>query len=458
MRTEEFCLRVRLPFSAETVFDWHARLGAFTRLSPPWESVKLVVDGGPLCDGSRAEISVPFGPFRKKWIAEHRNVQPGRQFQDVQISGPFAHWVHTHRMTPDGQDACILEDRIEYALPLGSLSRLLAGAFVRNKLQRLFAYRHATTRNDLQAHFGTKESPSMKVLVSGASGLVGSALVAFLATGGHQVSRLVRRGPAAEDEIRWDPSGGTLDKQRIHGFDAVVHLAGENIASGRWNDSRKKRILDSRVESTRLLCETLAELDDRPQVFVCASAIGIYGHRGDEELTEESAPGDGFLPEVCQAWEDACEPVRAKGIRVVNLRTGVVLTPAGGALQKMLLPFKLGLGGIVGNGKQYWSWISLDDLIGVIHHAITHDDLDGPVNGVVPHPATNREFTKTLGKVLRRPTIFPMPAFAARIALGEMADALLLASARVAPTRLQSSGYEFRTPDLEDALRHLLGR
>lgn len=298
----------------------------------------------------------------------------------------------------------------------------------------------------------------MKVLVSGSTGLVGSALVPFLVSGGHEVVRLVRGRPApGVVAVPWDPQAGTIAAAQLEGFDAVVHLAGENIA-GRWTTAKKARIRSSRVEGTRLLADALAGLKRPSRTLICASAIGYYGNRGDELLREDSPPGAGFLAEVCREWEGAARPAAEKGIRVVHLRIGVVLSPAGGALAQMLTPFKLGLGGRIGSGNQYMSWIAIDDLIGAFHHALITESLRGPVNAVAPRPMTNLEFTKTLGRVLGRPTLFPMPAFAARLAFGEMADELLLASARVEPTKLASSGYRFRAPELEGALRHLLGK
>jgi uncharacterized protein (TIGR01777 family) len=261
-----------------------------------------------------------------------------------------------------------------------------------------------------------------------------------------------------EPTVRWDPILGTIDQAGLEGHDAVVHLAGENIAGGRWNDRQKKAIRDSRLHGTQLVCDALSKLRNPPKTLVCASAVGFYGDRGDEILDEKCSVGAGFLAEVCRDWEAATESVRLRGMRVVNLRFGMVLSPAGGALQKMLLPFKLGLGGIIGSGRQYWSWIEIDDAVGAILHALTHDQLAGPVNAVAPNPSTNRDFTKTLGQVLNRPTVLPLPAFAARLALGQMADDLLLASARVVPQRLEETGYAFRYPQLESALRHLLGR
>jgi len=299
----------------------------------------------------------------------------------------------------------------------------------------------------------------MKILISGSSGLVGRALVPRLTKGGHQVVRLVRARPAQGDAaVFWDPAAGTLDPAPLEGFDAVIHLSGESIATGRWTEAKKARIRDSRVGSTELLAGTIERLSRPPGVLLCASAIGYYGDRGDEVLKEDSAPGKDFLAGVCQAWEAASEPAAGKGVRVVRHRFGVILSAAGGALAKMLLPFKLGAGGRLGDGGQFMSWVAIDDVLGALDHALASKALRGPVNTVSPRPVTNAEFTATLGGVLRRPAILPMPAFAARLAFGEMADALLLASQRVAPERLLASGYRFRHPDLDPALRHLLGR
>lgn len=452
----EFVHRSAVPVDGPTLYAWHARPGAFERLSPPWQEVRLE-QAAPIENGSRARLRMRVGPFWRRWVAEHRDVVPGTQFRDVQVQGPFAHWDHLHRFTSFDEGA-VLEDRISYALPLRWLSHALAGRGVDRSLRQVFAYRHRTTIQDLASHAAHPEMKSMRILVTGASGLVGRALVSFLTTGGHDVVRLVRRAASGDDEVSWDPKAGTIDATKLEGLDAVVHLAGEGIADGRWNDDKKARIRESRTSGTDTLARALAGCERKPAVFVCASAIGYYGDRGDEVLSEESAPGSGFLPDVCVAWEQACEPARAAGIRVVNMRFGIVLSAAGGALKKMLLPFKLMLGGRLGSGSQWMSWIALDDVLGAVHHAIATDDLHGPVNTVSPQPVTNKQFTKTLGTVLRRWTPFPMPAFAARLAFGEVADALLLSSARVAPARLQASGYTFRYPDLEGALRHLLGR
>ncbi|OFV85633.1 MAG: TIGR01777 family protein [Acidobacteria bacterium RBG_16_70_10] len=297
----------------------------------------------------------------------------------------------------------------------------------------------------------------MKVAVTGASGLIGSALVPFLRTAGHEVLRLVRRAPVAADEVGWDPARGEIDRLALEGIDGVVHLSGENVAAGRWTAARKARLRESRVGPTRLLAETLASLARRPRVLVSASAVGLYGDRGEEWVTESSPPADDFLGRLSVAWEAATGPAARAGIRVVNLRTGIVLTPAGGALGKMLLPFRLGLGGVLGSGRQYVSWVAMDDEVGAIRHVLEREDVAGPVNAVAPRPVTNAELTKTLGRVLSRPTLVPAPAFALRLALGEMAEALL-ASTRVRPERLVATGYRFLFPELEPALRHVLRR
>jgi len=299
----------------------------------------------------------------------------------------------------------------------------------------------------------------MKILVSGSHGLVGKALTQSLTTDGHEVLGLVRRARAfGAPEIEWHPTDGQIDAQHLEGFDVVVHLAGESIASGRWTDSKKRAIRESRVKGTTLLSEALAQLSRPPSVFICASAIGYYGNRGDELLTEQSAPGEDFLSSVCVEWENATKPATEKGIRTINARFGVILDPDGGALAQMLTPFRMGIGGRVGSGKQWMSWIALGDVVNGLKFLISDKSVHGPVNFVAPNPVTNAEFTKTLGRVLSRPTLFPVPAFGARLAFGELADALLLSSQRVEPGVLTDNGFLFSWPALEPALRHSLIR
>ncbi len=297
----------------------------------------------------------------------------------------------------------------------------------------------------------------MNVLISGSTGLIGRALVERLAGDGHRVIRLVRqRAAGTEGDAFWDPAEGEIDLSRTGRVDAVVHLAGENIAGGRWTRARKRRIRESRERGTRLLAETIAAMDQKPQVFVSASAIGWYGERGDEVLTEESTPGEGFLAEVGRDWEDATKAAAAAGIRVVNLRLGMVLTPEGGALRKMLLPFRLGLGGPLAGGRQWMSWITLEDAVGAVLHALNEPSLAGPVNAVAPNPVRNREFTRLLAKSVRRPAPWPVPRLAVKALFGEMGEATALASARVEPRALMRSGFAFSQPRLDGALKALL--
>jgi uncharacterized protein (TIGR01777 family) len=296
----------------------------------------------------------------------------------------------------------------------------------------------------------------MKIAIAGASGLVGSALIPILQSDGNEITRLVRSAAKVGD-IEWHPNQDALDAKTLQGFDVIINLAGENIAAGRWTDEQKRKIRDSRVNGTHLLSEAIAKMLQKPRVFVCASATGVYGDRGDEILNEQSDSGGGFLAGVCREWEKATEPAGKAGVRVVNLRFGPILAREGGMLTKLLTPFKMGMGGKVGSGKQYISWIALDDAVSAIKLALNDESIRGPLNVVSPNPVTNEEFTKTLGHVLNRPTALAMPAFAARLAFGEMADEMLLVSQKVLPKRLKDAGFEFQYPELERAFRKYVG-
>jgi uncharacterized protein (TIGR01777 family) len=323
------------------------------------------------------------------------------------------------------------------------------------ELERLLAYRHAVTAADLAMHAGTHSGP-LRVAVTGASGFIGSLLVPLLTTGGHQVTRVVRHRPG-EEEIQWDPAGLGLDPAALQGMDAVIHLAGENIA-GRWTTARKRAVLESRRTGTRLLVEAMTRATNGPRILISTSAIGFYGDRGEELLTEESESGSGFLPQVCRTWEAATAPAEQAGLRVVRVRIGLPLSPAGGMLQRILLPFRLGLGGRMGSGEQWWSWISADDLLGVFHRALTDGSLRGVVNAVAPHPVRNADFAQQLAHALGRPALLPVPAGALRLGFGQMAEETILASARVRPEVLERTGYRFRHPTFREALEHVLGR
>ena len=297
---------------------------------------------------------------------------------------------------------------------------------------------------------------ALNILVSGASGPIGSALVSALTAAGHGVSRLVRRPPAGPGEVQWNPMQA-VPPEKVSGYDAVVHLSGESIAS-HWDQKKRQAIRDSRIISTRHVAQALAQCAAKPRVLITASAIGFYGNRGQEMLTENSTPGYNFLGMVCREWEKATEPAKEAGIRTVQLRIGIMLSLAGGALKQMVKPFRFGLGGIIGNGKQYWSWVAIEDVVGAMQHALTHEGLSGPVNVVSPNPVSNIEFTRAIAQVVRRPALFPLPPFAVRLFFGQMGEELMLASARVLPTKLEASGYKFRYPELKPALVDILRR
>lgn len=297
----------------------------------------------------------------------------------------------------------------------------------------------------------------MRVLVSGSSGLIGTAIIHALEAGAHTVVRLVRSPVQGGNTVSWNPVRQTIDRSGLEGFDAVIHLAGEPLL-GRWTAAKKRRIVESRIGSTRLLSESLASLERRPGVLVCASASGYYGDRGDEVLTEHSPAGRGFLADVCRDWEAAAAPARSAGIRVVTLRTGLVLARGGGLLKTMLLPFHLGLGGPIGRGRAYWSWIAIDDLVAVYRFAIARADLSGAVNAASPNPVTNAEFTRTFAAVLHRPAVLPLPPFALRLVVGAEAANEMLSGTRLSPARLLAAGFRFQYPELDPALRHVLGQ
>jgi len=437
-----------IPAPQREVFAWHTREGAFQQLTPPWDNTRVLHYGG-IRDGERVILRV-VAPWPRKWIAEHEDYIEGLQFKDRQVSGPFPKWVHTHRVEPslDGDpQACVMRDSIDFKLPAGPLGVIAYRLFMRKQIQTMFDHRHATLRADMIDHQRYGHDQKLTVAITGASGMLGQALSAFLSTGGHTPRPVARR------------DGLTFDLDAIAGADVLVHLAGEPIAQ-RWNQDVKDRIERSRVDRTRLLCEQLANMPDadRPAVLLSGSATGIYGDRGSDVLTEDSPPGEGFLAHVAKGWEDATQAACDAGIRTVLLRTGIVLHPRGGALKKMLPAFKLGLGGRLGGGQQYMSWITRDDHVRAMMHAMFDERMSGAVNLVSPEPVTNRVFTETLGRVLRRPTLIPAPRFALRAVFGEMPDEALLSSHRVEPMRLMASGFGFRQPRLEPALRGLLGR
>ncbi|MGM0669059.1 MAG: TIGR01777 family oxidoreductase [Gemmatimonadota bacterium] len=448
--------RSELPYSREEVFDWHMRPGAMERLSPPWMQVRVIRREGEIHDGGRVVLGIRKGPAEIKWEARHTDFQEGKMFRDEQTSGPFGAWVHTHRFLDGEGGGSIMEDEVEWEAPLGTAGKVLGEPFLERDMERLFAFRHARLRHDLDLHARYGSRGPLTVAMTGSSGLVGQALTHLLEGGGHAVVPMSRR--PSEKGIFWDPEGGQWQKDALEGMDGVIHLAGEPIFGLRWTQEKKDRIMKSRKTGTEVLSRALAGLKNKPRVLVSASATGFYGDRGSTVMTEKSPPGKGFLAGVCRAWEDATAPARRAGIRVVNVRTGMVLTPAGGALGTMLLPYKLGVGGRLGSGRQYMSWIDLDDETGLIYHALANDAVKGPLNATAPHPVQNSTFTSVLGRVLNRPTLIPVPSLGVKALFGEMGEELLLFGARVLPAKAQDTGYEFRYPSLEESLRFQLGR
>jgi uncharacterized protein (TIGR01777 family) len=446
-----------LPVSAAEAYAWHTRPGAFERLRPPWQRVRVVRRARGVDDGERMVMHVGVGPVTRRWVAVHRDNVPGVQFADEQVQGPFARWLHTHRFEPLEGDTCRLIDHVDYELPGSSAGATLAGGPIEKSLARLFAFRHQRTAADLARHAEYRDTPRLRVAVSGASGMIGTELTAFLESGGHEVLRLVRHVPADPGEIRWDPEAHQVaDPAALEELDAVVHLAGANIGK-RWTAARKRAIRESRVNGTATLAGALAGLERPPTVLVSASGMTIYGDRGDEELPETSSLGAGFLPDVARVWEELTGPAREAGVRTVFTRNALIISGRGGALGPMLPAFRAGLGGPLGSGRQWVSWIALEDWIGAVYWLMHNDAVEGPVNMASPQAVRQREFARTLGKVLRRPAVVPLPAAAVRAAFGEMGENLLLYSVRVRPDRLVKGGFAYRYPDLESALRAELG-
>ena len=440
------------------VFDWFERKGSFRRLMPPWEVAEEVRADETLEDGAQRIFRFPMGPIKMTWVAEHLGYQPPEKFEDIMKKGPFRSWHHVHRfIEKDG--GTVVHDEVDYKLPMGVLGRVFGSRNVRNRLNRMFRARENRLIRDLERHSDFKHLDRKRILLAGASGLIGKQLAAFLDTGGHEIWRLVRRTPVAgQNEIEWNPSKGTIDDSAIEGFDIVIHLGGAGIGDRRWTKSRMVLIEKSRTESTGLLARTLASLKQKPEVFLVASAIGWYGNRGDEILDEQSEAGTGFLPETCLAWEASADAARQAGIRTIHARTGVVLDASGGALEKMLLPAKMGAGGPIGFGRQWFSWISMDDQIYALHHLVMSPNTEGAYNITSPEPLQQKNFAKALGRVLRRPAFMPTPPFAIWFLYGKMGVALTTESQRVMPTRLTEEGYRFQHQDAESALRDALGK
>jgi uncharacterized protein (TIGR01777 family) len=458
--SQHFSRTLRVPVPVDALFAWHERAGAFERLAPPWQQVRVLERSGGIRDGATVTLEVKALGVPTRWHITHRDYAANARFVDEMRGGPFARWVHTHAFAAEGAAASRLDDGIEYALPLDGLGDLVAGGFVRGTLERTFRYRHAVLAHDLARHAAFADRPRLRIAVTGATGFIGHQLCAFLATGGHEVRRIGRgRVRPGVVDVPWDPARGELEEKALEGVDAVIHLAGAPIAE-RWTDEHKRAIVESRVQGTTLIARTIARLARKPSVLLSGSAIGFYGaQRGDELLDESSAAGDDFLADTSRAWEEATRPAEDAGVRVAHLRTGIVVGVAGGALATQWPLFQAGLGGPLGHGRQFMSPIALDDEIGAIHHVLMDARIRGPVNLVAPTAVTNQEFARQVGTAIGRPAFLPAPAFAAELLFGrEMVQATALASQRVRPAVLEAHGFTWAWPTVERMVAFETGR
>ena len=447
---EHLIVRSDVPGRPETIAAACSRGAALARSLPAWLGVRFVRVPERLVAGSRVELRVGRGLLARRWMTE-RVTTTVSGTRDVQRDGPFASWEHVRSFTPAGDSGCRLEDRATYELPAGGA---ILGPVVRGRIERALLHQQRVLGDDADLWDRSRLPEGFRVLVTGASGLIGGEVVRLLRAGRCEVVRAVRR-PAGVGEVRWDPASGLVNKEAIGPIDAVVHVAGVSLFT-LWTPSTKRAIRSSRVDATATLARDLAALDPRPRVLVSASAIGYYGNRS-EPLTEDSGPGTGFLADLCRDWEAATAAASDAGIRTVRLRTGLVLAARGGMLQVMRPVFAAGLGGWIGSGDERWSWVALEDVGGAIWHALATADLSGPINVTSPGEVSTAAFARTLAAALHRPAPMRVPAAAARLLPRDMAEDLLLASARVEPAALQRSGYVFRWPVLEPALAHILG-
>ena len=466
-----FTSTLKVNHSVERLFSWHENPGAYERLTPPFEPVAVKYRKGNI-DGGEVHIKIPFIPLI--WVAKHHSYKKNVQFMEDQASGPFVgplpfwngSWHHEHLFDKVDENTSVLTDDIAYDFPMDPFGSIFGGWYTTKRLKQMFAYRRHVTKNDLDAQ-GKYEGRPLDIAVTGGSGLVGSGLMPYLTTAGHKVENIVRGRPK-KGQLCWNINKGTISS--LEGKDAVVHLAGEPInkpLGGKipipWTEWKRKEILESRVEGTRLIAEHLASLNKKPKVLVCASAIGYYGDRGEELLSENAEKGSDYFSHVVSEWEAAAKPAIDAGIRVVFLRLAPVMSPLGGALQVLSLPAMLGSSPPVAGGKQWWSWVSIDDAIGSIYHSIITETLSGAVNVASPNPVRQKEWASTLAKVFwgrlgKLTTLIPIPGFVLKTFLGEFGDVLALSSIKADSSKLIDSGYKFRFNNLEDCFRHLLGK
>ncbi len=457
---------VELPCSIERAFQYHDQVLSLQRLIPPWQAIGIELDERSILDGKRKILRVPIGPMGIRWEAIHQGYRPPHEFIDTQGFGPFASWTHRHRFESLGDYRARMTDAIDFEAPGPAFIARWIEARVQRELKRLFQFRHRLTYDDIQFGNWLGWPSRSRIAITGASGLVGQRLSSLLSCLGHEVIAVQRsqldpqgkkKAPSQteathERHISWDPAKGILKPSEWEELDAVIHLAGENIGAGRWTLAMKERLRSSRVDATRRLVENLGRLDRPPKAFVAASAIGIYGDQGDRIVSENTLPGTGFLPNLAVDWERSSEAMREIGTRLCYARLAMVLHPRLGALGKMLPLFRWGLGGRLGSGQQWWSWIDVEDAASALAWMALSAQADGAYNVASPEPVTNRTFTTALAKSISRPAWFPAPKAALRLVLGEMADGLLLTSCRVLPDRLMEKGFPFRYPNLDACL------
>ena len=465
MAASTYKSELEVPVPVDQLFSWHENPGAFERLTPPFEPVKVKKRKGGI-DGGEVHLQMNLGPIPLPWVARHHDYIKNKQFLDEQVSGPFASWNHAHLFEKIGAKSSKLIDKIDYRLPFGSVGKTFGGAFAEQKIKQMFAYRRNITKNDLVSQSKYSGSP-LNIAVTGGSGLIGSQLKPYLTTAGHSVENIVRGRPQ-KGELSWNLENKTMSN--LSGKDVVVHLAGEPISKPLggmvplpWTKWKRNEILKSRVEGTKLISEHIASLNNPPKVMICASAVGYYGDRGEDLLSESEESGDDYFSHVVSEWEKAAQPAIDAGIRVVFLRIAPVMSPLGGALQVLGNAARLGSSPPVAGGKQWWSWISLDDVVDVIYHSIINEKLSGPVNVASPNPVRQKEWASTLAKVIwgrfgPLTGLIPVPGFVLKTVLGEFGDVLALSSIKIDSSKLLDSGYEFRFENLEDCFRHLLGK
>lgn len=460
MLLHSFARSSYLSVSCEEAFQWHRCEGALERMLPPWMPAQIISREGSIHDGDIVKVKFIFGVVPIIFQALHQNYIENKQFEDIQIKGPFAFFKHTHKFEKVDEKKSKIIDEIEYSLPMGVLSRLIGNSFIEEKLNRLFTYRHRTLKYDLFLHSKYSQR-KFKILVTGSSGLVGSTLVPFLTSGGHIVIKLVRgsKHPLQSGTAVWDiEKNEIVNPDILEGLDAVVHLAGENVAAQKWSEERKRELVDSRIHFTSALCGELTKLKKPPKTFIAASGIGIFGSRDyDDILHEESKLGEGFLAKLAKDWEMASQGAEDSGMRVVHLRFGTIISLSGGVLKRMYTPYRMCLGGPFGSGRQMISWVSITDVLGLILFSIFNEKVTGALNAVAPNAVTNEQFSELLAQTLDRPSSLRIPELFIETLFGEMGRELLLSGQHAKPVKATKNGYEFLHSHLHDVFTYYLG-